>query len=304
MTNFFNTLQTSYGCQSWAFKASLIVITDNADRRVAVAEERGVLAHPSEPSHNLSQYFDRRAAALTKVQPLHRFTRPLVLQIVMAKLDGCKLKSFFHLSNRTTLLPVKDLIAPVTVRPAHRGIEMQALVSAGPDITAMGDRPVMRYTPAFIGTRLIGVGQPLVRLKRPPGHHPEGATQARGGFTQKPQITNSCQSQRVKKLSTIRSPIKVKLVEINHRSRIAVPAARKEVVKQFYPGDLITKFFGNSSQIPKALSMVDSLSGDLIEAWQSTPFNAASTAKGACHCNGLARESAAFIRAIRQLKVN
>ena len=249
MTNFFNTLQTSYGCQSWAFKASLIVITDNADRRVAVAEERGVLAHPSEPSHNLRQYFDRRAAALTKVQPLHRFVRligwfdiasslakngnggkskdlrngevlahlptpgqkrtprldrraaaltkvqplhrfirPLVVQIVMAKLDGCKLKSFFHLSNRTTLLPVKDLIAPVTVRPAHRGIEMQALVSAGPDITAMGDRPVMRYTPAFIGTRLIGVGQPLVRLKRPPGHHPEGATQARGGFTQKPQL--------------------------------------------------------------------------------------------------------------------
>jgi len=41
-----------------------------------------------------------------------------------------------------------------------------------------------------------------------------------------------------------------------------------------------------------ALSMVDSLRGDLREAWQSTPFNAASTANGACHGNSLARESA------------
>ena len=42
------------------------------------------------------------------------------------------------------------------------------------------------------------------------------------------------------KKPTIRSPIKGVLVEISHRSRIAVPAARKEVVKQFYLGDLIT----------------------------------------------------------------
>ncbi|MBU3587416.1 hypothetical protein ICN30_06185 [Polynucleobacter sp. 31A-FELB] len=71
---------------------------------------------------------------------------------------------------------------------AHRGFDMPKLVSAKAGITAMVGRPVMRYTPAFIGTRLIGVGQPLVRLKRPLGHHPEGATQARGGFTQKPQL--------------------------------------------------------------------------------------------------------------------
>ena len=45
-------------------------------------------------------------------------------------------------------------------------------------------------------------------------------------------------------LSTIRSPIKGVLREISHRSRYAVVAARKEVVKQFYLGDLITSNFG------------------------------------------------------------
>ena len=55
----------------------------------------------------------------------------------------------------------------------------------------------------------------------------------------------------------------------------------------------------NHSQIPKALSMVDSLLSVCVRTWQSTPFNAASTANGACHGNSLARESATIYRGTR-----
>jgi len=47
-------------------------------------------------------------------------------------------------------------------------------------------------------------------------------------------------SQSTKKLSTVRSPIKGGVFQVTHRSRNAVPAARKEVGNQFYLGDLIT----------------------------------------------------------------
>ncbi|MEN9862870.1 MAG: hypothetical protein RLZZ601_634 [Pseudomonadota bacterium] len=231
----FTTMQPSWSHQNWALKASLNT-TNKADRRVAVGEEKGVLAHslnpiymqdrkidnsvlakthvrnmvwtnmyantiksgkkrvlahPLNPSLLETHRLDRRVVANKLVLPLQRYACLSVVFIVtLNKYSSNSVR--WHLGqsdfNRTALLPEKHLILLVTVRPARRGFEMQALVSAGSDITAMGDRPVMRYTPAITGTGLIDVGQPLVGQKRPSGHHSEGATQARGGFTQKPQL--------------------------------------------------------------------------------------------------------------------
>lgn len=233
----FTTMQASWSHQNWALKASLNT-TNKADRRVAVGEEKGVLAHSLNPIYMQDQKIANSVLAKTHVRnmmwtnmyastiksgkkrvlahPLnpslletHRLDRRVVANKLVLPLQrhACLSVAFIvtvnkyssnsvrlHLSqsdsNRTALLPEGHLILLVTVRPARRGFEMQALVSAGSDITAMGDRPVMRYTPAITGSRLTAVDQPLVSQKHPSRHHPEGATQARGGFTQKSQITS------------------------------------------------------------------------------------------------------------------
>jgi type IVB pilus formation R64 PilN family outer membrane protein len=117
-------------------------------------------------------------AANKLVPPLQRLIRPLVDEIVPMKYGCCKLSLDLHPQNRTTLLSVVNSTDNGTL--AHRGFDMSELVSAKPGITAMVGRPVMRYTPAITGTGLIDVGQPLVGQKRPSGHHPEGATRAKG----------------------------------------------------------------------------------------------------------------------------
>ena len=367
--------------------------------------KKRVLAHPLCPGQVGIKRLDRRVAANKLVPPLQRLIRPLVDEIVPMKCGCCKLSLNLYPQNRTTLLSVVNSTDNGTL--AHRGFDMPVLVSAKAGITAMVGRPVMRYTPAITGTGLIDVGQPLVGQKRPSGHHPEGATQARGGFTHKHQITNwrfrsvassrlaiaappidaptskvpnwsctmtyrvakSCQpngfsdtqygmleikretklmsvertankapvftvlsasiysasanrisaiswvysntvyktpnpltaeshSQRVKKLSTVEFPYRSRVLKITHRSRFVVAATRKEVGNKFYLGNSTTPFFGSSSQIPKALSMVDSLPSVCVRTWQSPSFNAASTANGACHGNSLARESATIFHEI------
>lgn len=150
--------------------------------------KKRVLAHPLCPGQVGIKRLDRRVAANKLVPPLQRLIRPLVDEIVPMKYGCCKLSLDLHPQNRTTHLSVVYSTDNGTL--AHRGFDMSELVSAKPGITAMVGRPVMRYTPAITGTGLIDVGQPLVGQKRPSGHHPEGATQARGGFTHKHQITN------------------------------------------------------------------------------------------------------------------
>ena len=83
--------------------------------------------------------------------------------------------------------------------------------------------------------------------------------------------------------ATVEFPYRSRFLRVTHRSRSAAVTARKEVGNKFYLGNSTTLIFGESSQIPKALSTVDPLRGNLKEAWQSTPFNAASTANKACN---------------------
>lgn len=119
-----------------------------------------------------------------------------------------------------------------------------------------------------------------------------GSTACRSTYAQQTTFAINAEMRPAVIKLMVEFPYQRRVLGIAHRSRIAAVTARKEVSNKFYLGNSTTLIFGESSQIPKALSMVDSLRGDLIEAWQSTPFNAASTAKGACHGNGLARESA------------
>ena len=98
--------------------------------------------------------------------------------------------------------------------------------------------------------------------------------------------------------ATVEFPYRSRFLRVTHRSRSAAVTARKEVGNKFYLGNSTTPFFGSSSQIPKALSMVDSLPSVCVRTWQSPSFNAASTANGACHGNSLARESATIFHEI------
>lgn len=83
----------------------------------------------------------------------------------------------------------------------------------------------------------------------------------------------------------------------SHQSQLFPPksciTAGKKTTKN---SELNPAMADSHNQIPKVLSMVDSLRGDLREAWQSTPFNAVRAANEACHGNSLARESTTFSR--------
>jgi len=307
--------------------------------------KKRVLAHPLCPGQVGIKRLDRRVAANKLVPPLQRLIRPLVDEIVPMKLCRCKLPLNLRPRNRTTLLSAVNFADNGTL--AHRGFDMPELVSAKPGITAMVGRPVMRYTPAITGTGLIDVGQPLVGQKRPSRHHPEGATQARGGFTQKPQITNSCLSKSAVIAQATTTPPKeplnnnapnwswaIKLIagrsiqpigcfdnqygifsrlKTDALTKVAERHILKMVLGQYVArssrklsqssakvsagnkiknSELSPLTADNHSQIPKALSMVDSLPSVCMRTWQSTPFNAVRAANEACHGNSLARESA------------
>ena len=99
---------------------------------------------------------------------------------------------------------------------------------------------------------------------------------------------------KVAEKPTVEFPYLSRFLRVTHRSRSAAVTARKEVGNKFYLGNSTTPFFGGSTQITKVLPMVDSLLSVCVRTWQSTPFNAASTANEACHGNSLARESAAI----------
>jgi len=128
---------------------------------------------------------------LKKVPPLESFIRPLVSVILPIFYWRCKFAMELAPINRTALLPDKKNNYPGNGTTPQRRLDMRSSVSAESDITAMGDRTMIRYTLELIGIRLINFNRPLEGFKRPLKEFLRGATQARGEKYGRSQLTHS-----------------------------------------------------------------------------------------------------------------